>query len=341
MHRNRFADVLKGILILFVIILHSDISYSIRVRAGFPFWASMAVPAFMLISGYVSAISMEKLGDHGVEKAYEPRQLRRKLLRFVIPFGIAFVAEWIIFRVAGLYLVGPREYGLFALLLDFIRGGKGQGSYYFPIMIQFVFVFPAIYYVIKKYNFKGLMTCFVANGIYEIIKIAFGMADYEYRFLLFRYLFIIAAGCYIAVGKWREMKKRTLLSLSLVSVILGLGFTYLFSYTNYVPKVIIFWKETSFAACLYLIPLFAWMLTRVHFTCKPLEYIGKASFNVFLVQMVYFNFENQIEEKIPSLELRVLVGILFCVCIGVGFYAIENRLTKKIIDRERNHHEKA
>lgn len=333
MYRNRFADVLKGILIIFVIVLHSDITQTSRQVAGFPFWVNMAVPMFMLISGYVSALSLEKHGVNAVEKAYEPLEIIRKLLRFVIPFSIAFFAQWIVFRVAGLYQVSPIKYGLFALLMDYIQGGKGPGSYYFPVMIQFIFVFPAIYYVIKKYTYKGLGACFIANGVLEVVKIAFGVSGEEYRLLLFRYLFVIACGCYVAVGNLQELKKGILFGGAILCVVIGLGFTYLFSYTGYVPKILIYWKETSFVTNLYLLPLMAWMLTKMKCTFAPLEYIGKASFNIFLVQMIYYIFGEKMAALIPNLTLRVIVNILFCVGIGVVFYVAESKLTGFVLGK--------
>lgn len=332
MYRNRLADVLKGILIIFVIILHSELPGEMRTLLGFPFWVNMAVPVFMLISGYVSALSMDRIGENAVEKAYEPKRVTKKLLRFMVPFGIAFVAQWLIFRMTGRYLVGIREYGLFALVLDFLRGGKGQGSYYFPVMLQFVFIFPIIYYAIKKHRLKGLAGSFLANGIFEVLKIAFGMSDYEYRFLVFRYLFVIAGGCYIAVGGWQDVKKRTLLIGSIICTVMGLGFTCLFSYTGYSPKILIYWKDTSFVACAYLVPVLALLLSKVRIGCKPLELVGRASFNIFLVQMIYYNFVAETREWIPNVGMHMAASIVICVTIGVLFYLLECRLTKRVCE---------
>lgn len=329
MQRNRFVDVLKGLLIIFVIVLHSDIPHSMRNVLGFPFWMNMAVPIFMMISGYVSALSLQKKGS--VEQAYEPRHLGQKMLRFVCPFTIAFLAQWIVFRATGLYQVGMKEYGLFALLLDYLRGGKGQGSYYFPIMIQFVFLFPAIYYFIKKYDWKGLLGCFGANGIFEVIKLAYGMEEYEYRLVIFRYLFLIAAGCYIAIGDLDKLSKKGATIWSVGCVAIGLGFTFLFSYTTYSPKILVYWTDTSFVACLFLVPVIGWLLKKASFGFKPLELVGKASFNIFLVQMIYYNFADAMTVLIPDMALRLGFGILNCVAAGVVFYLIEEKLTKALI----------
>lgn len=333
MYRNRFVDVLKGIFIIFVLITHTWIEPSTRNMLGFTFWADMSVPAFMLISGYVSTYSIERNGNSVIEKAYEPWQIIRKILRFVIPFSIAFIAEWIVLRCFGIYTVGIKEYGIFAFLLYYLRGGTGQGSYYFPIMIQFVFLFPIIYYFIKKYDLKGLIGCFLANGLFELLKIAYGMNDYEYRLLVFRYVFIIAAGCYIALGNWQKISKGKQIVLSVICVVIGVGFSYLFSYTNYVPKVITYWKTTSFLACLYLVPIFCVLLTKVRLGFKPLELIGKAAFNIMLVQKIYFIFLQKTYEIIPNVGVHLFISILNCVTVGVIFYIFESKLTKYILGK--------
>ena len=79
----------------------------------------------------------------------------------------------------------------------FLTGGTGPGSYYYPVMMQFVFVAPLIFCVIKKYEEKGVVLSFVANLFYEVLQRAYGMNEQCYRLLLFRYTFLIAFGCYL------------------------------------------------------------------------------------------------------------------------------------------------
>ena len=60
--RNHFVDVLKGICIIFVIFTHASWTDEQRVKLLFPFWIDMAVPFFMLVSGYVYTKSFQKNG---------------------------------------------------------------------------------------------------------------------------------------------------------------------------------------------------------------------------------------------------------------------------------------
>ena len=58
--RNSVIDIIKGICILFVIITHYQWTNEQRLMLLFPFWIDMAVPLFMIFSGYLSALSFYK-----------------------------------------------------------------------------------------------------------------------------------------------------------------------------------------------------------------------------------------------------------------------------------------
>lgn len=336
MSRNRFVDVLKGLLIIIVIVAHSSLITSEQKLGIYPFVVDMTIPSYMLISGFVSACSFYNKKIDNFEKAYNFAAVSQKLLRFVVPFTIAFVVEWILFRVSGLFMVNVFEYGLLAVVFDYIKGGYGQGSYYFPMMIQFVFVFPIIYQVIKKYGFKGLGYCFCANAIYEIMKTAYGMSEGEYRLLIFRYLFAIAAGCFIAIGDIKKDIKTYILSG--LSIVIGAAFICLFWYTEYTPKILIYGKATSFIAYLFIIPIMGWLIKKVWLKCGILELMGKASFNIFLVQMIYYNFSDKIYGIIQNKNLQLLFNIVFCVVVGILFYYLDNmvqKLIRKVIEKRK------
>ena len=113
--RNRTLDLLKGILIIFVITLHFPFAGGFKERAPFPFWIDFAVPAFLFISGYVSSLSAGRAGGE-LKDLYNPGRLLAKCVRFLVPYTVYFVFMQVIFRVTGLYKVGIVEYGLKAFL---------------------------------------------------------------------------------------------------------------------------------------------------------------------------------------------------------------------------------
>ena len=331
MQRNHIIDVLKGILIIFVIILHSPIDTALQAKLLFPFWIMQAVPCFLFITGYVYALSYQRRNIESMWGAYSKERVVEQLLRYVIPFTMIFVVEWLLFRITGLYTVNVFKYGVFALFQDYLRGGIGVGSYYFPLLIQNIFIFPIIYFVIKKHNFKGLLYCFFANILYELFKTSYYMNDAEYRLLIFRYIFVIAAGCYLAIGKY-EINKKTYI-ISIICAIVGIGFLILFYYTNYHPKIFIYWTDTSVLVCMYVVPLMGFLITKVKIKCFILELIGKASFNIFLIQKIYFVFADKIYEIMPYKAFHIFLNVINCILMGILFYYIEKNITKFIIKK--------
>ena len=67
---NHFVDALKGVCIIFVIVLHLPWSDEKRLQYLFPFWMNMAVPIFMIISGYVYALSYKRNRIEQIKEAY-------------------------------------------------------------------------------------------------------------------------------------------------------------------------------------------------------------------------------------------------------------------------------
>lgn len=335
MKRNHFIDVLKGILIIGVIASHFPVEESMGLKYLFPFWLNMMVPGFMFITGYVYTHSFKRREIESLGEAYKVRRIIEQMLRYVSPFTIAFIAEWILFRVCGIYQVNIVTYGPFALCLNYLRGGAGMGSYYFPLMIQCVVLFPVIYFVIKKYQFKGLVYCFLGNAVFEILKTAYYMSEDEYRLLIFRYLFIMAAGCYFAMGPTISRQKSIILSAG--CIIAGLFFCYLFGYTSYAPKILTLWSGTSFLAVLFLVPVLGWLVTRISVGCYPLELIGKASFHIFLVQMIFYVLTPKVYPLLPANCPRLLFNIVACVAVGILFYMIENPMTKWLNKKVMKH----
>ena len=345
--RNRTLDLLKGIFIIFVITLHFPFAEGFTKKALFPYWVVFAVPAFLFISGYVSALSAQRKDSDDIGELYSPRGLFAKCLRFLVPYTIVFIFAQIIFRVTGLYQVGPVEYGLRALFFDYLCGGFGPGSYYVPMMIEFVFVFPLIYLLVKRRGFRGVLCVFGINIAYEIIKEAFGMDESEYRFLIFRYLFVVACGVYACVygsgeksatdnadagttGDKKRIDKTFNAVLMGCCVALGAAFVYIFSYTSYQPRILTYWSPTSVLPALYIVPVMFVIVRHVKIKFAPLELIGKASFNIFLVQMIfYIYYGDLIGDRFP-MGAAYAISVAGCVAAGVLFYLAESRLTKAV-----------
>ena len=146
-----------------------------------------------------------------------------------------------------------------------------------------------------------------------------------YRLLIFRYTMLIAFGCYMAIGK-KAINKW----LSLIGMIVGIIYIIVFKYMGVTPLFTVYWTGTSFWAGLFIIPI-AYLLIRSRIHFAPLELLGKASYNIFLVQMVYFVFLDTVSFiQVSNRVLQMIINIVICCVIGVAFYYIETPITKYV-----------
>ncbi len=146
--RNHTIDVLKGVCIIFVIITHCNFSDAQRSWLLFPFWIDMAVPIFMFLSGYLWALSYKNHKLNDLKSCYNKKLIIKKVIRFILPFLIVFLVEEI------LLIIYNKSFNIKSFILDFICGGLGPGSYYTPLMIQLIILFPLIYIYIYIYRTK-------------------------------------------------------------------------------------------------------------------------------------------------------------------------------------------
>ncbi len=327
----RHIDVLKGICILIVIIEHARWSSSVWKKALFPFWERMAIPCFMVISGFVHSRS---IGNMALSEACRAENIIRKLKRYLIPYTVAFAIEAAAYSAASLPIMSRfiGRYGLIdfdankyisfpSLLKAYISGGFGPGNYYTPVLIQLVLLIPILVYLMKKTRFYGLMLSFAFCFVFEIIQYLIRMPNSIYRLLIFRHMLTICFGIYYSLGNYRKNRK-----LNLLSLLIGFAYIILHSYYRWTPFFFNRnWADVSFIACLFYILVIAHLLSKEKVTCKPLETIGKASYHIYLTQMVYYNFikKELVLKLIPSQLIWCVASLMICLLFGTLFYRLE------------------
>lgn len=115
--RSNVLDIIKGLMIIFIIITHFRFVYpDDYYRYGFYFWIDMAVPVFMIITGYVTAIQFRKRGVESFVQAYSIEIVIPKVLRFVIPFFLIMLLELP-------YMILVNKTGVIETIANIVRGG--------------------------------------------------------------------------------------------------------------------------------------------------------------------------------------------------------------------------
>lgn len=270
-------------------------------------------------------ILIQKKGVSHFENAYNLSMICKRLIRYTVPFLIAYTVELVLFYIKG------NKIGIVDIISNFFMGGYGPGSYYYPEMIQITFALPIILFSMKKKPRAGLTFWFASNAFYEFIKTLVGLDQSIYRLSLFRYTFLLACGCFIYLQKDKTINKIRL------GLIFAIGFVFILvtKYGGYQTKIINNdWRGTSFMAGLYIAPIVMLIIYRFGtFSCKPIELIGKASYNIFLTQLVYYStVSGGITRLTDNILLHVAFNVIICLAAGIAFYLVEDRFTKKIID---------
>lgn len=321
MKRNNFLDVLKGICILLVILTHFDWVEAERLKYFFPYWMNPAVPIFMIVSGYVYTESFKRKNVSTFKEAYALKGILDKAIRYTVPLLMIYVIE-----VPLKLIIFEKKFTVGDILLQLCLGGYGPGSYYYQYMMQFIFLFPLIYFVIKKWDFGGLVICGAANIFYEVIKVPLDMSGDVFRLIVLRYIFAIALGCYFSMGKFKIKKW-----MAVLSFVFGAVFIYAVCYGGYKPTYFFRWSRTSMLAVFYIAPIAYLLIKKCTLECKPLALIGRASYNIFFVQMVFFHIVGNYVGGIPGTFWPMLGTYAACILLGLLFYKIETPITKKLL----------
>ena len=81
---------------------------------------------------------------------------------------------------------------------------------------------------------------------------------------------------------------------------------------------------------LFIIPIFGFLVEK-NIKFPPLEVVGKASYNIFLTQMLYFwKVYDKVKDIVENTCANAFISIIICVAVGILFYELEYRVTKKV-----------
>lgn len=331
--RSNVFDIIKGIMILFIIVTHYKFNYPEDYRKyGFFFYVDMAVPVFMVITGYFAALRLNKHNINSYAGVLSRKIVVPQVMRFLIPYFITFTVEipWFIYN----------KQNTVQIIQKFLGGGEGPGSYYTPVLLQIIFIFPIIYFLIKKYDFFGVILCFVFTGVWEAIQFSWEMDNASYARICFRYISFLAFGCYMSIGK-TKLRNGVLWGIFIVGVIWQ-------AMLNYIPLTPIFmnsaWARVNYLSSLFIMPILYILIQKTksknNIKFKILQEIGKASYNIYLVQMVFYASVVRIVYKIiPGTILQLGINEIVCCALGYTFYLIENPITKyflKMIESKKS-----
>lgn len=324
-------DYLKAIAVILVIVNHT-ISKDQSLKVGGPFWIKMAVPIFMIISGFTYSMSARGNRLTSIRQYFNKDLMSAKLSRLMIPYTIIIVVETILNLMIS---VKSPKLELNSQLIKeflriFLRGGLGPGSYYLPILIQLLFLFPFMLFLFKKKPYKSILLFFSIHLSFDILSNLLPISAKLYRLSIFRYLVFIIMGIALYENKNEfKFKKHFITLLSIASII----YIWACNYYGYVPKIFSKWTTTSLPTVFLALKLVTLGMKYLKMEDKNIitniaSIIGKASYHIFLVQMVCFRFglNKVLNYMKTNIIVNCILSVIICCSIGIVFYYFEMEL---------------
>jgi peptidoglycan/LPS O-acetylase OafA/YrhL len=301
-------DMLKGLAAISVVILHS-MPYDARYAILAPYHIWQAMPIFLILLGYNGAKSYMRFGSWSLKQCYFviPRRLRRLFWPYTTFIALEFFGPLLL---KGL-LYNPTKLWLF--------GGYGMGSYFTPIVVQLILIFPLLYLLSIKNRYLSIAVALAAGIGFDAFAYFSNMDRDLYRLIGIRYLFPIALGIYLA--------RNNVSNLALLAAgIIGASWIAFVSINLGFPPAYPAWH-------IFSPPSFLWgfCLVALGLRCLPsvplVEWVGRASYHIFLAQSLYFYIVGA--ENFPS-PLIIVPNALICIASGQLFYILHRYMSWKL-----------
>ena len=334
--RSTKIDILKGLAIISVILLHSW-DKPLLLWIGAPYLISQAVPIFIIIASYNGVSSYTRSNATTLVQCYN--NIPRRLSRLLWPYLTILMIEYLFIFFVNLFkrnivmalalITGKSSdqiqtfiqatYSNPHVISFIVTGGYGPGSFFIPVLIPLLFTLPVLYLLARKNVMLMLFATFAIDMAFEVYALESGMPDWIYRLLFIRYLFAFGLGIWLAYG----IDRRWLAIGGTISII----YITAINYAGYMPLAYPSWgsqNAISFAWPLALVVIGLSINTNARFISE----IGKASYHIFLTQMVYFWAIGGVINTISGASF--IINIIVCVSIGLMFYYFPQVVTNEV-----------
>jgi peptidoglycan/LPS O-acetylase OafA/YrhL len=313
--RTAAIDVVKGLAILGVIAQHG-LTPEIMLDTRADWWYRQAVPVLIVLMGMNAARSSLRRPPISLAEAYGARYWRARFRRILLPLLVAVAAAAVVGAASNRLHIEP-----------FVLAGQfpmpGPGDYWVTILLTFTLIWPAWMHLFRRRPGLVVAAAIVLDVGFELASVhvpAFQteLFDYAYDACILRYFAAIAVGMWLAIDDQHARRRRlVVLALAPLSLLYidkagndPSAFPYLLpGFTLATNAAAVPW-----AAAMLLAALRFWPAGGVPGT-GWLERLGVASYEVFLVQIVWFGVLPEHGDGVRFLGDAVACGLL-----GWGLY---------------------
>lgn len=318
--RNHNIDIIKGIAIIAVILIHS-LTDELLLDILSPFYIWQAVPVFMLLVGYNTAQSFQRRGYVSLNQFYNFPFLYSKVERLVYPF--LFI--WIIQVIVHFLMLDGLSFK--TLIASLFTGGWGPGSYFILVIIQATLILPLIYLLMKKNLTVMTIVLFFFSILLDVFFMMIDVPGSVYRVIVIRYVFALVLGVWLSLNT-KKINYKWLIPLAILSAFYIAGVYYL-EWEFFIER---YWQSQHAPSYFWTLFLVIMGLKIYQFKAgNPLSRLlvkmGKASYHIFLVQMSYFWLITDSISNLP-LTIYLVISLTICIVFGLLFFNAENTLRK-------------
>ncbi|GHA59022.1 acyltransferase family protein [Pontibacter akesuensis] len=313
-------DVIKGLAILMVLLLHSlSRQELLQSYAVYHIW--QAVPLFMVVMGLNAGLSIQRKEQH-LNLLYTREYFTKKATRILTPFMLIFALS-ILVGFLWQWLTNEAVLAFSWYTLVGVLPVTGKGNYFITLLLQSIFLLPIIGYAFRKKPVLTSITLVVLEVLFQLLatQVAyFDKENYLYDAAFPRYFSAIAFGLWLAYSPGAKKQWPFALPLVILGVIAA-GFLWLVVYQGL--KVDFLRPEwfTQHLLTFGYAAFWVWLGLRLLpsssnvIFLKLLATLGKASYHIFLVQVLYFGL---LEES------PVWQNLGICLLLGYLFYMLES-----------------
>ena len=318
--RIQQIDILKGLAALAVVATHTlTAARLVDTWSVLHIW--QAVPIFVVILGANASLSFSRRAEQNLGSLFSRDYLARRAGRILVPFILVWVLAWIVGRDRGGLQFGPES----ALLqLPY----PGPGNYYVPLVVVLLLLAPLLYVGFRKSPWVTLGALLLVDVAFELFAAGvplFETHPFVYSVAFPRYLGVFALGFFIVDERVAPRVRATVLG---AGTLLSLTYLVVANKGLWAPPFVPTWRTQNVLAAFYPATLVALGIrylpsSGTGIPTRTLVWAGRASYHIFLMQMLYFMLVPQFHGT-----LMVVVNIVMCLFAGLGFYEVEMRLRR-------------
>jgi hypothetical protein len=188
-------------------------------------------------------------------------------------------------------------------------GGIGPGSYYPWVYLQLWILMPFMYFLMEKSPIAGVIIILIISVMCDIVFSIFLPKEFIYRLCASRYLFIFVLAYLIT---YKNIPYKYILIFAIAGA--GFVFAHVYKGINFEPIFFNAWQADRFPNYFYTLIIFMFLYKIYEYIPKNIGKIicriGYHSWEIFLIQMIYFTFNVSLN---ISWGVNVFLSLFICI----------------------------